>query len=160
MAKTLHEAWGNSFKGEIAQMVKFQTAQCIFCLAKNGIPMNWRSLCSIVPLPSKSYESYGLPRPFKTAQFSGSAGFLHLSCAAKVQGRGSLLIFLFGSFFGLAAGKTLGDPEMDWLNRSQRNTVGAPVVPLGLRDLAARVGCIVVLLLTDWMCFCASTIPL
>ena len=40
-----------------------------------------------------------------------------------MQDRGTLLIFLFGSFFGLAAGKTLGVPEMDWLNRSQRNTV-------------------------------------
>eukprot|EP00913_Durusdinium_trenchii_P012806 g12024.t1 len=39
------------------------------------------------------------------------------------DGRG-LSIFLFGSFFGFAAGKMLGVSQMGWLNRSQRSTVG------------------------------------
>ncbi|CAK9007098.1 unnamed protein product [Durusdinium trenchii] len=37
------------------------------------------------------------------------------------DGRG-LSIFLFGSFFGFAAGKMLGVSQMGWLNRSQRST--------------------------------------
>lgn len=43
---------------------------------------------------------------------------------AEVHDKGGLLIFLFGTAFGVAAGRVLGAAEMAWLNGSQRSSAG------------------------------------